>query len=58
MENEKKDKMWGKKLTGGVACAYLISEIVETVPATAYYGIGAIVLIAVIYMITQKLSDK
>lgn len=52
-----KDKNWGKKLTGGLACAVMLREIVIAVPETALWAIGGIVLIAVVYMGTQLYAD-
>lgn len=51
------DKAWGKKLTGGLACAVLLREIVTAVPDTALWAIGGITLIGLVYMATQLISD-
>ena len=56
VENEK-DKIWGKTLTGGLACAVMLREIVIAVPETALWAIGGITLIALVYMGSQVYKD-
>ena len=55
---EKQDKSWGKKLTGGMVGAIMVREIVMAVPSTAWYGIWAITIMAVVFMGLQYLSDR
>ncbi len=56
MENT--DKNWGKKLTGGLVGAVMVREIVQAVPTTAIIGIIGIVVLALVYMTLQYLSDR
>jgi len=55
---EEKKTSWGKKLTGGIFCAVMIREIVMAKPEMAPWGIGAILILGVIYQVTQLRADR